>query len=191
MKIFVINRQDRPERLAHVRKETEDWLDFEVYPAIIAIPGWIGCRESHLNIMDRCREENQFLILEDDVEFINDWEVVYEAWLETPDDWDAIYLGASPKEPQVRYSDHLFRLKNAHVTHAILWHNRPGGAVEYILSNNHQIRKIDDFFATVIQPQFNIFVTYPMVATQTQFPSDTCKRSDVSTIEKNYNLYCR
>lgn len=191
MKIYVINRADRPERLAHAYKEAHGWLDFKTYPAIIATPGWIGCRDSHLDIMDKCSDESEFLILEDDFKVINDWDILYRAWLEAPAEWDAIYLGASPKVPQERYSDHLFRLKNAHVTHAILWHNRPEGAVEFILSHRHHIKKIDDYFATVIQDMFNIFVTYPMVATQVQFQSDTCKRSDVSTIEKNYNLYCR
>ena len=110
--------------------------------------------------------------------------------MQLPSKWDCLYLGASPKEPQVRYSDNLFRLNNAHVTHAIIWHNRKDGAVDYILEHRNEINKIDDYFAKVIQPRFNCFVIYPMLCTQKQTKSDTCGRSDVSTIVNNYNRYC-
>jgi hypothetical protein len=141
--------------------------------------------------MELCKDEEYFMILEDDVEVVEDLDYVSMAIEQLPKDWDCLYLGASPKEPQVRYSDNLFRLKNAHVTHCIMWHNRPGGAVEYILAHRDEIRKIDDFFANIVQPQFNCFVCYPMVMSQKQFQSDTCTRSDVSTILTNYTNFCK
>jgi len=188
MKINVINLNRRSDKWAYMRTELERMSIRAIrFTAIDTKPGWIGCRESHLRLLEMNRNEDTFAIYEDDVKFLNDKWDFYD---ELPEDWDCLYLGASPKESQERYSEHLFRLKNAHVTHAIIWHNRPGGAIEYILSHKADIRKWDDYLATVIQPMFNCFVTFPMVATQIQFQSDTCGRSDVSTILTNYNKHC-
>lgn len=192
LEAYIINRADRPQRLAHAREELiKQNLNARVFEAIIDKPGWKGCRDSHLAIMEKCKELGSFLILEDDVLFVNDYyDVMIPAMAELPTDWDCLYLGASPKQPQERYSEHLFRLKNAHVTHGILWHNRKNGAVEYILNYKDEILKIDDFFAREVQPNFNCFVVYPILATQAEFKSDTCHRSDVSTIITNYQKYC-
>ena len=194
MNNHIINRPDRPDRLAHAREQLSlQGLNARLFPAFITKPGYIGCKQSHLAIMEKCKTDVSFMILEDDILFLQNFnDVIDEAIRELPSDWDCLYLGASPKQPQERYSDHLFRLKNAHVTHGIIWHTREGGAIEYILSHKDSIKKIDDFFANVIQPLFNCFLVYPMMATQTSnFKSDTCTRSDVSTIERNYNLYCK
>ena len=160
------------------------------FPAVDTTPGWVGCRESHLQVLEMFKDCDGFAIYEDDVKFLTSLDYIYIAMGQLPDDWDMLYLGASPKEPQERYSDNLFKVKNAHVTHAIIWHPRVGGAIDYILEHRQEIRKIDDFFATTIQPKFNCFLTYPLICTQIQTKSDTCGRSDVSTIMNNYNRYC-
>lgn len=193
MNTYVINRSDRPERLAHIIAQLkEQGLNAHRFEAVIAKPGWVGCRMSHIKLLEKCKNDVYVIILEDDVKFINPFTLLEDAIREAPLECDAIYLGASPKEPQVKYSSHLYRLKNAHTTHAILWHPRQGGAVEYILEHQNEIRKIDDYFATVIQPMFNVFCIAPMICTQAPgFHSDTCTRSDTTTIEKNFNLYCK
>ena len=154
-------------------------------------PGWKGCRDSHLAIMDKCSNEEMFQILEDDLLFLGDYySAVERAMGELPPDWDALFLGCSPQEPFIKHSEHLFRMGKSYTTHAIIWRNRQKGAVEYILDNSDKIAKIDVFFAEHIYPNFNCFVIYPLLVTQTQFKSDTCTRSDVSTIQKNFNKYC-
>lgn len=188
---YCINLNRRPDKWAYARAEFERvGVRVVRFTAFDTKPGWIGCRDSHLAILELCKEEDVFAIYEDDVKFLQSWSIVEKAISQLPDDWDCLYLGASPKEPQERYSENLFRLKNAHVTHAIIWYNRTGGAIEYILSHKSDIRKVDDYLAIVIQPMFNCFVTYPMAATQIQFQSDTCTRSDVSAILTNYNKFC-
>jgi hypothetical protein len=192
MKSYLINLDRRVDRWNYVKEHLADHgIKVTRFSAIDTKPGWSGCKQSHLAVMELCKDEQYFIIFEDDVEMIESADYVAMAIEQLPRDWDALYLGASPKEPQVRYSDNLFRLKNAHVTHCIMWHNRPGGAVEYIKAHKDEIRKIDDYFATVIQPKFNCFVCYPMVMSQKQFSSDTCTRSDVSTILSNYNQFCK
>ena len=191
MKTFVINLNRRPERWV-VTKEHLYLQGFIAtrFPAIDN--GWQGCRDSHLAILEKCKKEVFFFVFEDDVLFINDRSYLNECVSQLPNDWDCLFLGASPQDPQERYSDNLFRLKNAKTTHAILWHTREGGAVDYILSHKEDIGKIDDYFCREIFPKFNCFLTYPLLCTQRETgTSDTCKRSDVSTIEKNYNKYCK
>lgn len=192
MDVYVINldrRTDRWEYVSNHLKEKE--ISFTRIPAIPT--GWAGCRDTHISIMEGAlrRKEDQFTILEDDVYILGDiWNWV-DALEELPYDVDCLYWGASPKEPQERYSKHLYRLKHAHVTHAITWFYRPGGAIDYILMEKDNIRKIDDFFANVIQPQFNCFVMYPLFAAQKEgFKSDTCHNVDVLSIINNYNKYC-
>jgi GR25 family glycosyltransferase involved in LPS biosynthesis len=163
----------------------------EIHPirfsAIETRLGWQGCRNSHLAILELCGCESSFLILEDDVMFLSDYYSNYlNAISELPFDWDMLSLGASPQESFERYSDHLFKMGKALCAHAILWHNRNGGAVEYILSHKNDIKKIDVFFAEQIYKNFNCYLIYPLLCTQKQFPSDTCIKSDVSIIQKNY-----
>jgi len=190
---YVINRDDRPERLRDV---TEEFRRVGINPrrfsAIVDKPGWKGCTKSHLAIFEKCKNETVFSVYEDDVVFLPDYyDIAWEAWGQLPEDWDCLYYGVSPREPQIRYSDNLFRVHHAYTTHAILWKNRPKGAVAFILNNKDKIHKYDVFIAEQVQPQFNCFVTYPLVCTQRQYKSDTCTRSDVSTIERNYLQFCR
>ena len=191
MNCNVINLDRRPDRWVIVREQLHD-LDFHVTRFTGIDNGWRGCGASHLQLLQEGLDHKFLTIFEDDILFL--WThpipMIIICMEDLPPDWDCMYLGASPKEPQVRYSDNLFRLKNAHTTHGIIWHNREGGAVEYILSHKKDIGKIDNYMATVIQPKFNCFVTAPMLATQRQTQSDTCKRADTSTIIKNYNRYC-
>ena len=190
MTSYVINLDKRVERWYYVREHlAEVGIKPIRFSAIEAKPGWVGCRESHLRILSMTPPNDIVAIYEDDVKFLEPWESVLTSISQLPPLWDALYLGASPKEPQKRVDNNLFRLKNSHVAHAIIWNRREGGAVEYILSHQSDIRKIDDFYAHEVQPKFNCYVTYPICATQRQFQSDTCIRSDVSTIDKNYTKY--
>jgi len=187
---YVINLNRRRDRWEVVKEHlNEQGLFVTRFPAIDN--GWKGCRDSHLSIMEKAIRGVPFAIYEDDVLFVEDMSYLSEAYSQLPPDWDCLYLGASPKQPQDRFSENLFRLYNAHTTHAIIWRRRDGGAIDFILSHRKEINKIDDYFALVIQGLFNCFVVFPLLATQTQTKSDTCTRSDTSTIVKNYYLYCK
>jgi hypothetical protein len=192
---WVINRQDRPDRLHDIRIELENQeMNAHLFQAVIDKVGYKGCTRSHLGVMERCKSEKTFMVLEDDAEFLYPKDItnafVGQSLVDMPKDWDALYLGASPQEPQEQYSDTLYRLKNAKCTHAIIWHNRDHGAVEYILNHKEDIGKIDRYLYEVIQPKFNCFATFPMLCTQKQSRSDIAHRSDCSTILKNFNKYC-
>jgi GR25 family glycosyltransferase involved in LPS biosynthesis len=189
---YVINRDDRPERLRDTIEELRNaGMNAKRFPAIIDKPGWKGCRDSHLAVMELCRNEKYFMIFEDDIEFLTEPSaVMIKAIEQLPKDWDMLYLGLSPQKPQERYSENLFKVNGAYCTHAILWNNRFGGALKYILLNKVDILKIDVYLSAVIHPKFNCFATYPMIVTQKQTKSDCCSKSDLSTLVKNYNKYC-
>lgn len=192
MRSFCINLDRRPDRWAVVREEfTNQSIPITRFTAIEG--GWKGCRDSHVTLLDKCKKEVVFAIYEDDVEFVYNDAICWIQWAmeELPLEWDCLFLGASPQEPQELYSNHLYRLKNALTTHAIIWHTRKGGAVEHILRHRHDIGKFDVYLRDQIFPRFNCFLIYPLLATQRQTKSDTCTRADTSTIISNYNKYCK
>jgi GR25 family glycosyltransferase involved in LPS biosynthesis len=194
MVVHLINRVDRPERLAFAREQlSKVGFNAHRFEAVIDDVGWRGCALSHLQLFDKCKSSPFHIIFEDDIEFTDaDFHGVMQGAIkELSPDWDALYLGANPTRPQEQYSEHLYHLNGAWTTHAIIWHNREGGAVEYMLEHADEILKIDVFISSVLMPKFNFFLTRPMLVTQHQFQSDTCKRSDVSQIQKNYNKYCK
>jgi GR25 family glycosyltransferase involved in LPS biosynthesis len=190
MIIYVINRDDRPERLASVREElSKQGLNAHRFKAIEG--GWRGCRDSHLALLEKCKDEVSFLVLEDDCMFVNDKNpYLMQAIDQLPSNWDMFYLGGSPQKPQERYSDNLFRARDVKTTHAIFWHNREKGAVNWILRNKDHAQKWDVFLMEWIQSCFNCYLIYPMLCTQKQSKSDIAHVSDCSTIIKNYNKYC-
>jgi len=155
--------------------------------------GWRGCAASHITLLDQHKNEEQLCILEDDCLFIEDINpYMYQSIEQLPTDWDMLMLGGSPRKPQVKYSENLFCANGVYTSHAILWHTRKGGAVEYILSHKKDVQKWDVYLATVIQPLFNCYMTDPLICTQKEgFQSDTCRRADVSTIQKNFNAFCK
>jgi hypothetical protein len=192
MVVNVINLNSRPERLSQIREElSKVGMNAKRFEALTG--GWKGCRDSHLALLEANKSEPFHIILEDDCVFSNDFnEVIIEAIKELPTDWDCLYLGGSPRKTQERYSDHLFKANNVWTTHSIIWHNRTGGAVEYILSHKDDILKWDVYLSSVIHNLFNCFLVFPLLCDQRETgTSDTCKRSDVSTIKKNYQIFCK
>jgi hypothetical protein len=162
-----------------------------IYRPKLTTPGWIGCRDAHLDILNRSKLYFEFIIYEDDYTIIGNMRDYNRAVAQLPSDWDMLYLGCSPQSKQERYSANLFKATDSLTTHAILWNKRPGGAVEYILEHRDEINKIDVYLREVIQPKFNCFTVYPILCTQLQTKSDIAQRSDVSTIVTNYNKYCQ
>jgi hypothetical protein len=192
MKTVLINREDRPERLRDsVNHLSSFGLEPEVFPAILG--GGRGCRDSHLAVLSKYRSEEHIFILEDDVLFLSDpIKVWHKIATQLPTDFDMLYFGISPNQPCRRISDNLFRVYGGLTTHAILWHNRQGGVVEYILKYGEIKNKWDVFLNNEVLPKFKCYVVYPLCATQRETGhSDTCKRSDVRSIIRNYNRFVK
>jgi GR25 family glycosyltransferase involved in LPS biosynthesis len=191
MKAVLINRADRPERLKESQRQFEQYgMEVEVFPAVISNPGWKGCRDSHLAVLEKYKDERFIMIFEDDVLFLEDpMQPIAKVIEELPQNWDMLYLGISPSQKYEKFSPHLYRVNGGYTTHAILWHNRPNGAVNFALSHRKDILKIDVFLGATVHKIFNCFVIYPLLCTQRQEKSDTCHRSDAGSIIRNYNKF--
>ena len=91
-----------------------------------------GCFLSHLEIVNKCRQDGvkSVLILEDDVQFEND--PINNLSLSINElkdlDWDIFYLGMNVtdekfKDPLIRVSPNLLKIKSALTTHAIAYNH--------------------------------------------------------------------
>lgn len=189
---FVINLERRLDKLEYVFGHLYYHRDI-IFPTRFNAfeGGWRGCRDSHLEILNFGRRLGYpFCIFEDDVAFLgtND-EIILDAMGELPEDWSCLYLGASPQEEQKQYSEHLYRISKSYCMHAVIW-NPKSKAIEYMLEHRSEIGKIDVYMSEEIFPRFNCFLVKPLLVVQKQFQSDTCGRSDVSTIPLQYAKYC-
>ena len=189
MNTYCINLKQRKVKWYAVQLECEKLnLNVTRFDAIFNSVGHEGCFQSHIELLSQIKED-VFMIIEDDIKVLEPLEVLDKAIGQLPDDWDMLYLGAALSKKLKRYSENLFTLKGAKVTHAIMYNNQ-NGVVDFIIENAHVI--IDEYYRDVIQEKFNCYITYPMVCSQLDGYSDTVrwwKRYD--DIERNYKLYTR
>ena len=191
MKAYCINLDKRPDKWEWIKEESKK-LDLELirFPAIYSNKGHFGCRSSHLTLLKQLRDQEEFMIIEDDMEICvdNPIELMNEAYSQLPADWDMFYLGATLNQNLVKYSDNLYRLKAAWATHAIIYNNR-NGVVDYILEN-HNEPKFSVFLSKSVQDNFNCYITYPMIATQHAGMSDILRHHvDYKVIAKRYKRH--
>ena len=86
------------------------------------IKHYVGCAQSHIDILDDVNYSHPLLILEDDAEFTPD----FYPMIEVPDDTDAVYLGTSAGNPHYltnRVNKYYMRIGKILATHAILYLN--------------------------------------------------------------------
>ncbi len=175
-KIYCINLDERPDRWKRVQKEFKKIaVKVDRFPAIRKLPGYIGCKESHLEVLRLCKGYKYFMILEDDVFFLPGAKQNLElAMSQLPENWDMLYLGCNPQEKLEKFSSNLYRVNNSWTTHAMIFNNQ-NNIVETILANESLEKKIDVLYADYIQPVFDCFVAFPIVATQYNSVSNIVK----------------
>lgn len=193
--IYCINLDRRTDKWDGAKKEFQR---VGIYDNMIRFPAyegrWRGCRDSHIAVMRLAQYDDMVIIFEDDPRFLVDdidpLCIYKPSFRELPDDWDVLYFGGSPQDPQAKYSEHLYHAHNVICMHAYAINNK-NHCIDFVLEHKKDIAKIDLFFAQVVQEYFKCFLTKPMVCTQRQYQSDTCGKSDVSTIVRNYDKYCK
>ena len=83
---------------------------------------YVGCAQSHIDILENEMNDEPLLILEDDAKYIPEW---YNDVIENiPDNTDAIYLGISQGDGRYFAQDignNLARIKGVFATHAIMF----------------------------------------------------------------------
>jgi len=191
MKAYCINLDSRPDKWEWVQEEAEKLgLELERFSGIKRRKGHDGCKLSHMTLLRQLRDQGEFMIIEDDMEVCADDPInlMNEAYSQLPGDWDMFYLGATLNQRLDRYSENLYRLKNAWATQAIIYNNQ-NGVVDYILEN-HNEPKYSVFLGRKVQDRFKCYITYPMIATQHAGYSDILRHHvDYGVIKKRYKKY--
>lgn len=190
-KAYVINIGDRTDRLADFRNQKFPFFVHR-FPAKRLANGNEGCKVSHKMILDK-QEPLPVLVCEDDCKLVQSWDVVDAAIKELPEDWDLLFIGANLNQPLKRFSKHLFHLKNAWTTHALIYGSER--VVKFIRENmpfgNNE--PIDVFYSKKVLTQFNCFVVSPIVAIQKASFSDIVKgdRDYEQLMLDNFTKYTR
>ncbi len=179
-KAYVINLDRRTDRMESFRKNIFP-CEVERFSAIETIDGGMGCNLSHLEILKQ-QHTFPFIVLEDDCVMTHPWSDVEKAMSQLPDNWDALWLGATLDTAVKRHSENLYRLKKAYCTHCIVYNTQE--IVDYVLEGLPKFLNttkgkmiIDLFYYEYVQEHFNCFITYPMMALQAEGFSDIMKRT--------------
>jgi GR25 family glycosyltransferase involved in LPS biosynthesis len=192
LKAWVINLDERPDRM-ELFKENKFPFEVKRFSAIKDEPGWVGCTRSHLTILSR--SDVPTVIFEDDFVFIHSWDLVENAIKQLPEDWDALYMGATLMKPVERYSENLFKITEGLCAYAIIFKSQR--IVNYITENfatfETTLRKtIDVFYAYDVQQKFNCFIVSPLVGTQRAGYSDIENReTDYTQITELFKEHAR
>jgi len=180
--IYCINLDQRVDRWEMAQKEfTKLGLsNVNRFSAIKHEKGSIGCRESHLKVINEAKKNNfkNVLIFEDDIKTIGDLSHIENSLSQLSNiEWDLFYLGATV-DPNVgkltKISEHLVRTNFAYTTHAYAINSQ---MFDYILDNAPYNPIIDVFYCKNIVPRGKSFIINPMVCIQQESYSDIEKHN--------------
>jgi hypothetical protein len=194
MKAFVINCKGSDERLSLFYENNFPFYveRFQALEGNTPVERDYISGLSHLSIMKE-QTDFPFAVFEDDCVLLQPWSFVEEAMRQLPDDWDALWLGATLQAPIARYSENLYRLTKGHALHAVIYNTKR--MVDYMVNtyNRKDFKVLDVLTAYHAQPKFNCYVTYPISATQRSCMSDINGRflDNYNLIIEAYNKYVK
>ncbi len=137
-----------------------------------------GNHLSHASILKFAKEKklNNILIFEDDVEFFPDAvKNLSNSIKELPENWDMFYLGANLDIYKAyKITPHIAKLTGAFSTHAYAVKNT---LFDKLININMDISTVhnDVSYANLIHPNYNCYLTLPLVAGQRESFSDIQK----------------
>lgn len=138
-----------------------------------------GNHLSHASILKFAREQKikNVLIFEDDVEFFaGAIRNLTNSIKDLPEDWDMFYLGANLDAYKAyKITPHLAKLTGAFATHAYAVKNT---LYDKLIDINMDVTTIhnDVSYASLIHPNYNCYLTLPLVAGQRDSYSDIQKK---------------
>jgi GR25 family glycosyltransferase involved in LPS biosynthesis len=137
-KIYVLNLKEREDRRKHILAELEK-VDVDEYELIYSVngnelninsrvkKGNLGLVKTYLNIFDSINneEENNFLFIEDDCVFVEDFNKKLSEYINSlPDDWDMLYFGANHNYhvggKTELVNEKVIKLNNSYSSHCVL-----------------------------------------------------------------------
>jgi GR25 family glycosyltransferase involved in LPS biosynthesis len=185
-KIYCINLDDRKDRWSQFQTEVESIgiRDVERFSAIKKTPGYLGCRDSHISIIKKAKENNykNILIFEDDVLFkTKDTKLINQSLEQLKDiEWNLFYLGVTvtPTTKLFKQSDNLVRTTFAYTTHAYAINHT---VFDKIITEAPRFNIIDVYYSNNITSMGKSFIINPMVCLQKP------GYSDIENKEINYD----
>jgi hypothetical protein len=147
------------------------------------VPGAVGCKLSHFNIIKLAKERgyDKILIIEDDFsiqksiyEFNN---ILNDSLIELDNKWDMLYLGGNnlKKPTKINKNKYIHKAIEVNTTHAYAIRSSIyNKCVEEILECGTEI---DDYYKRNIQGKTNCYCIYPSLVKQRESISDIFKGS--------------
>lgn len=177
-KAICINLDKRKDRWKESQQEFKRLgIQAERFPALTGTNGMQGLHLSN-QVIFKGNAGKSILVMEDDVVFnIPLFPALHRAYNELPAGWDMLYLGGNANQPQIRYSNWLYRANGILTTHAILYSSK---MTQWLAENMvapavvDRQNTIDVWFMKEVQPRFNCFIVYPQIAGQRFGYSDIC-----------------
>ena len=143
--------------------------------------GCLGCLKSHVEVCKLALSRNykNILVLEDDTQFIDDFNKLY-TYSSDIDNIDMLYLAGSHLGTQQSITNNIKKVVGTHTTGSYCINEK---AMKYLVENiQHYKKEIDVYYAKEIQPKFNCYCVFPHITKQRD------GFSDIQQTNVNYKL---
>lgn len=173
---IVVLTLETPERVSHISQE----LDYQRIKRVKFFKGTQGFSQSMLNLLNEFQNVDKLLVLEDDCYFFKE-NKIEQALEQLPKDWELLSFGSNLQSEHYKFSNNLYELKDAWMTHAIAYNN--GLAKKIVNTFKPDTDPIyDEWLRLNIYQNHRCFMTNPISAWQ--IPSySMINQSEVSYME--------
>lgn len=190
MKTFCISLQDRADRRRKVLEQCKavglkpQWI--QAVDGRGSFGGAVGCKYSHWFCIKLAQHEHleHFLVLEDDVEFSEDFSLDIS---DVPDDWDMIYFGGNHINARPTHiKNNVYKCGYTLCAHAIIIRYT---CYELLLQKIIESSEaVDVVFGRLHEKDLNAYVIHPHTAWQAQDYSDIQRQNVDYYYLNNWNL---
>lgn len=192
MKIYCINLDRRVDRWNECLEIfSKHNMNVERFSGIDGNPGYeklngatdgdIGCTLSHYELVKKLKSEGikEALILEDDVEFSEDFDPDFLEFIVgyAPKDWDMIYFGGNHVKEPTPVNTIYSKVNHTYTTHAYIIRDT---VYDKVIELHGQGQKQVDVYYSEIQKEYNCYITNKVWAWQ---------RGSYSDIQNQYVNY--
>ena len=163
-----LNTRKDKKRYMKIQAKRKD-IHLKYYTATLNKNPKKGCLMSHLEVINNAERDNveQLLVLEDDAKFTINPRILTEP----PSDWDMLYLGGTVHRVMNRDNKSWPRI-TCWTTHAYIINMKNKKLLEDIRKAVDYEEEIDRFYLEKIHPNYNVYMSNPMVAIQKEGYSD-------------------
>ena len=200
-KVFILNlehRTDRKEKMTQIMQKA-NISNYEFFKAIKPTEdellkwnknycrglnikyklGQLGCCKSHIEVYKIAleRQYTNILVLEDDCEFVDDFNKIHEYSSQINDDYDMLYFSGSHIIKPQKVTKNINKLFKTYTTHG--YFIKPN-MMKYIIENVNGCDCEFDVFLGDLQKTFKCYCVTPRMAIQTP------GFSDIQQVNVNY-----